>query len=82
VADALPPADPTDSRVAFFNRATNREINLVSFMPQPPAFKKYHIHPHPQFCFNDQYVCYTTTVLGSVDVAFAPVSQLTRLTSP
>ena len=36
----------------------------------------YHIHPHPQFCGGDRYVCYTTNVLGMVDIAFAPVETL------
>lgn len=34
------------------------------------------IHPHPQFCLNDRYICYTTNVLGRVDVALTPVEAL------
>jgi hypothetical protein len=69
-------------RVAFYNTETGREINIVSDLPPPPyPMRSYHIHPHPRFCLHDRYVCYTTTVLGTVDVAITPVSQLVAMTS-
>ncbi|XHR27179.1 MAG: hypothetical protein ACFUZC_14630 [Chthoniobacteraceae bacterium] len=81
VADYLPPEKPSERRVTFFNRATGKEVNLVSHLPHPPKLEeKYHVHPHPQFCYNDRYICYTTTVRGRVDVAFTPVDSLIAAT--
>ena len=71
-----------DWRVAFFNITTGKEIDIVSRLPVPllprPA---YHVHPHPRFCLNDRYICYTTNVRGSIDVALVPVSQLIERTT-
>ncbi|MFA6960135.1 MAG: hypothetical protein WC205_05230 [Opitutaceae bacterium] len=79
--DNQPPQNPADSRVLFFNRETGREIEIVSHMPRMGAdFKPYHIDPHPQFCFGDRLVCYTTMVRGQVDVAFCDVAELVKLT--
>ncbi len=67
--------------MTFLNRATGRQVDVVSFMPDPPSeWKCYHIHPHPQFCGQDRMICYTTTVAGTVDVAFVPVAELVRAT--
>ena len=64
-------------RIAFFNTLTGKEINIVSDLPSLPyPRRRYHVHPHPRFCLNDRYICYTTNVLGSVDVALVPVEQL------
>jgi len=82
VLDALPSDDPSDRRVSFLNRATGRHIDIVSFMPDPPAdWFRYHVHPHPQFCLRDRMICYTTTVCGRIDVAFASVEDLMARTS-
>jgi hypothetical protein len=82
VADFLPTEKPQERRVAFFNRRTGRSLDIVSHLPPPPAgCEKYHVHPHPQFCHGDRYVCYTTTVRGRVDVAFVPVAALVEKTS-
>ncbi len=82
VLDALPGDDPTDRRVSFLNRASGRQIDIVSFLPDPPAeWFRYHIHPHPQFCLRDRMICYTTTVAGTMDVAFVPVSALVEATT-
>jgi hypothetical protein len=85
VGDNQPNADPSDSRVVFFNRATRSNVNLVTHMPHASAFlKRYHVDPHPQFCFHDRAIAYTTTVLGRIDVAFAVVDELVEqtLTNP
>lgn len=72
---------PTDAwQVAFFNSVTQREVALVSQLPPCAMRGRYHIHPHPQFCCGDRYVCYTTNVLGGVDVALAPVAELVART--
>lgn len=82
VADFLPPEKPEERRVAFYNRATGREIDIVSHLPQTPVGQeKYHVHAHPQFCYGDRYICYTTTVRGRVDVAFVSVESLVTATS-
>jgi hypothetical protein len=68
--------------VAFFNVKTGKEIKIVSDLPQLPYPRsRYHIHPHPHFCVDDRYVCYTTNVLGTVDVALVSVAQLVERTS-
>jgi hypothetical protein len=72
---------PDPFRVAFFNRATGRAVDIVSGMPNPGDLpSRYHIHPHPQFCHGDRLICYTTTVRGSVELAFASVEELVRHT--
>lgn len=64
-------------RVAFFNSETGRELDIVSQLP-PLSFPRraYHVHPHPRFCLDDRYICYTTNVLGTVDIAIVSVQQL------
>lgn len=75
-------ASAEEWRVAFFNLATGKEIEIVSHFPALPWPRRtYHIHPHPRFCLNDRYICYTTNVRGSVDVAIVPVSRLIERTS-
>lgn len=69
-------------RVAFYNIQSGQEVNLVSDMPKLDFPRsRYHVHPHPQFCLNDEYICYTTNVLGTIDVALVPVRQLLERTS-
>lgn len=77
VCDSIPPEDPSDRRVTFFDIGSRREIDLVSHLPEPPGdLRRYHVHPHPRFCLNDRLICYTTTVFGRVDVAFTPVADV------
>lgn len=81
VGDAQPPAQRVYSKVIFFNAATGREIEIASHMPHPdPLIKRYHVHPHPQFCLGDQFICYTTNVRGQIDVALARVEELVART--
>lgn len=81
VGDNQPQQDLTDSRVVFFNPKSGREINIVSDLPRvPAALKSYHLDPHPQFCLGDRMICYTTTILGRMDVAFTPVEALIQAT--
>ena len=82
VLDSLPPDRPEDRRVTFVNLETGRAIDIVSQLPDVPSdWRRYHIHPHPQFCDDDRYICYTTTVNGRTDVAFVPVDGLVQRTS-
>jgi hypothetical protein len=75
VGDINPAGD--DWRVAFFNLTTRSEIEIVSQLPVLSWPRRaYHVHPHPRFCLDDRYICYTTNVRGTVDVAIVPVDQL------
>ncbi len=81
VLDALPPDEPDTHHISFVNLDTSRSVDIVSHLPCPPrSLRRYHIHAHPQFCGNDRLICYTTTVLGGVDVAFTRVSDLIQAT--
>lgn len=82
VADFQPGVATCVSKVVFLNRKTGREAVIVSHMPYPSdALRRYHVHPHPQFCLRDRYICYTTTVHGRVDVALISVESLIALTA-
>ncbi len=82
VGDAQPPAQRDYSKVKFFNRASGRETDVISHVPHPdPGLKPYHVHPHPQFCLDDQFICHTTTVRGRVDVALTRVDELVAKTA-
>ena len=70
--------------VKFYNRETDKEIDIVTEMPEneftPENQCKYHIDPHPRFVSGDKYIVFTTTELGSVDLAVAVVDELKALT--
>ena len=73
------------STVRFWNDRTHRLCTLVSrnpvaenWTPQDPC--PYHIDPHPRFVWDDEWICFTTTVAGRVDIALAPVDQLIAAT--
>ena len=70
------------STVNFLNRETGKSIRLVD-NPEMVNYTgaKYHIDPHPRFCCGDQYVVFTTTVRGEVDVALARTADLIERTS-
>jgi hypothetical protein len=77
VADMM--ADPVvcDCHVAFRNLVTGKEIEIVNRPPLPRNITQcVHLHPHPQFCQNDRYVCYTTTVHDRVDIALVRTDDL------
>jgi len=38
-------------------------------------------HPHPQFVLHDEFICYTTTVRGTLDVALVRVADLVARSS-
>ncbi len=68
-----------ECKVEFVNLAVKKTTDIVSSMPPIHELKKYHIHPHPQFCLKDKYICYTTTVLNRVDLALSPVSTILQM---
>lgn len=68
------PAEPC--RVAFYNRRTGKEINIVSALPKQWVPRAYHPDPHPQFVLDDTFIAYTTWVLGRLDFALVRVADL------
>lgn len=69
----------TPADVVFYDTVTQKSIKIVSDMPaiftrENPS--RYHTDPHPQFVFDDEYISYTTTVLGQIDIAFVKVEDL------
>ncbi len=72
----------TPCKVLFYDRETNKEIDIFSALPYPVAERSgcYHLDPHPSFSNDDKYVISTTTVRdGEVDVALTPVEPLLEL---
>ena len=65
--------------VVFYDRATDKEINIFSDMPYSEAMsdRYYHIDPHPQFCAEDRYIVCESTALGDEPrIAITPVEQV------
>ena len=81
VADIM--ADPviSDCHVAFRDTITGKEVEIVN---RPPLVKELtqcgHLHPHPQFCLNDRYICHTTTIHDRVDLALVATGDLVART--
>lgn len=70
-----------ESLVRFYNSETGKMVFLCThnpvvngWTPENPSI--YHIDPHPRFVLHDQYVTFTTTTQGRVDLAVAEVQQL------
>ncbi len=77
VADMMGDPGVCDCHVGFRNLETGREVEIVNRPPLPAGVTQcLHLHPHPQFCLGDKYICHTTTVRGRVDVALVPVADL------
>ena len=77
VADMMDDPVVSDCHVAFRNLLTGKEVEIVN---RPPLARHLtqcqHLHPHPQFCHNDRYICYTTTVHDRVDIALVRTEDL------
>jgi hypothetical protein len=41
---------------------------------------RYHIDPHPRFCAQDQWIVFTTTIRGQVDLALVKTADLVART--
>ena len=81
VADMMEDPVVCDCHVAFRDTLTGKEIDIVNSPPLAEGVTKcVHLHPHPQFCLGDKYICHTTTIHGRVDVALVPVQDLIRRT--
>ena len=65
------------AQVRYFNKSTGREIQICSGMPVlddiAPIFPD---DPHPRISPKGNYVVYTTTVRGKVDIAVAPMAEV------
>ena len=69
----------TPCRTIFYDRESNKEIDIFSALPYPGYDRFYHVDPHPQFCANDTCIVSTSTVMdGRVDVALTPVEPLKK----
>lgn len=70
------------SKVGFLNRVTGTYVEMVD-NPEMPGLvgSTYHIDPHPRFVGREQFVVFTTTVRGEVDLAVARTADLIERTS-
>jgi hypothetical protein len=82
VADRMDSPGNPDCHVIFRDTVTGKEVEIVNRGPLAPHLTKCtHLHPHPHFCLNDRYICYTTTVHDQVDVALVGTDDLIRRTA-
>jgi len=82
VADRMDTPGNPDCHVLFRDTVTGKEIEIVNRGPLAPHLTRCtHLHPHPQFCLEDRYICYTTTIHDRVDVALVPVADLIARTA-
>jgi hypothetical protein len=82
VADRMDDPGNADCHVLFRDTVTGKEVEIVNRGPLAPHLTKCtHLHPHPHFCLNDRYICYTTTVHDQVDVALVGTDDLIRRTA-
>ena len=71
-------------QVLFYDRETNKEIEIFSALPKPMVHKgthaRYHLDPHPQLVCDGKYAVCTTTVFSKAgDVAITPVDGMLEL---
>jgi hypothetical protein len=77
IADRMDDPKVCDCHVIFRDNASGREVELVNRPPLDAGLTQcVHLHPHPQFCMGDRYICHTTTIHDRVDVALVPTSSL------
>ncbi len=70
------------STVHFMNRETGKVITLVENPARHDYVgRNYHIDPHPRFVGNEQYVVFTTTIRGEIDLAIVPTNDLLEQSS-
>lgn len=58
------------------NPQGGKPLDIVSEMIRPDISYRYHIHPHPAFCGDDNWISCTTLVRGRVDIALTPTAPL------
>ena len=77
VADIMQDPHGPDCRVALRDTHSGAELEIVAHPPLARGLTQCgHLHPHPQFCANDRYICHTTIVRNRVDLALVPVAPL------
>ncbi|MGC9467122.1 MAG: hypothetical protein ACP5HS_00895 [Anaerolineae bacterium] len=70
------------SKVGFLNRVTDTYVEIADNPEMSDlAGSTYHIDPHPRFVGGEQFVVFTTTVRGEVDLAVARTADLIERTS-
>ncbi len=83
VTDMMASPYKPDCHVAFRNLTTGRETEIVNSPPLADGLTQCgHLHPHPQFCCNDRYICYTTTAHNRVDLALVRTEDVVARTQP
>lgn len=66
-------------KVLFYDRESNKELEIFSALPYPevPRGGNYHLDPHPTFSKDGKYIISMVTVYnGQVDIAITPVEPL------
>ena len=77
VADRMDDPGVCECNVLFRDNASGKVVEIVNVPPlAAEATQCLHLHPHPQFCLDDRYICHTTIVHGRVDVALVAVDGL------
>ncbi len=68
------------SSVYFLNRRSGKHLKIVD-NPEMKGITgpHYHIDPHPRFCCSDNFIVFTTTIRGEVDLAVVRTSDLIDL---
>ncbi|MBN1581815.1 MAG: hypothetical protein JXA89_14010 [Anaerolineae bacterium] len=70
------------SAVYFLNRHSGKTLKLVDNPGMGGITgSSYHIDPHPRFCGQDQFVVFTTTIRGEVDLAIVKTADLVDRTA-
>jgi hypothetical protein len=68
--------------VYFSNQRTGKILKIVDNPGMGGITgSSYHIDPHPRFCGLDQFVVFTTTIRGEVDLAIVQTADLVERTS-
>jgi hypothetical protein len=81
VVDTMGDPKVCDCHVRFLNLETGKSVEIVNRPPLAEHLTQCtHLHPHPHFCCEDRYICYTTTIRDRVDVALVPVDSLKEAT--
>ncbi len=81
VADMMDDPRVCDCHVAFRDTVTGKEVEIVNRPPLASGLTQCtHLHPHPQFCLQDKYLCHTTTIHDRVDVALVRTEDLIQRT--
>ena len=68
--------DITPCEVIFYDRQSNREINIYSALPASGLPRLYHFDPHPAFTPDDRFIVCSTTAGGNLDISLTPVENI------